>query len=213
MSKIRAIIFDFDGVISESVNVKTNAFAEMYRPYGKDIEQKVVDHHEANGGISRFEKFKIYHKEFLGIEINEEKVDQLATQFSKLVLDKVIDSPYVVGALEYLSNNYQNYDFHISTGTPTKEINIILQEKKLNGFFKEVYGSPEKKYIHVQKIISAYSYNKEEIIFVGDALTDRDAARINGIKFIGRYTTTEEIKKEKYLFNSFTELTNILKSI
>ena len=61
VNRIKAIIFDYDGVIAESVNVKTEAFAEMYKPYGESILKKVVSHHEANGGISRFEKFRIYH--------------------------------------------------------------------------------------------------------------------------------------------------------
>lgn len=210
MNRIKAIIFDYDGVIAESVNVKTEAFAELYRPYGDDIVQKVVTHHEANGGISRFEKFKIYHKEFLGKTINQNKVDELARQFSKLVLQKVIDALYVDGAYEFLSDNHKKYDLYISTGTPTKEIEIILNKKGLRKFFKEVYGSPEKKPEHVRKILKKNDYKKEEIVFIGDALTDRDAARINGIKFVGRYTTTEEIKKEKYLINDFSDLKKIL---
>ena len=54
MTKIKSIIFDYDGIIAESVNVKTEAFAELYKPFGKDIVQKVMKHHESNGGVSRF---------------------------------------------------------------------------------------------------------------------------------------------------------------
>ena len=39
---VNAIIFDFDGVILESLNVKTNAFKKLYEPYGSDISKKVV---------------------------------------------------------------------------------------------------------------------------------------------------------------------------
>ena len=206
MNNIKAIIFDYDGVIAESVNVKTEAFTEMYRPYGENVMQKVIEHHEANGGISRFEKFRIYHKEFLGLEIDQLKIDQLAMQFSELVLQKVIESPYVKGAFEFLVKNYKKYDYYISTGTPTEEIEKILKIKKIRRFFKEVYGSPEKKDVHVQNILNRYNYNKYEVIFIGDALSDRDAARKNGIGFIGRYTTAEEIKDEKYLIENFNEL-------
>lgn len=212
MKNIKAIIFDYDGVIAESVNVKTEAFAAMYKPYGEDIMHKVIEHHEANGGISRFEKFKIYHK-YIGEEIDQNKVDDLAKQFSELVLQKVVDSPFVDGAKEFLELNYKKYDFYISTGTPTEEIEIILKEKNLRQYFKEVYGSPEKKNEHVKKILDKHGYSKKEVVFVGDALTDRDAARINGIEFVGRFTTTEEIKKEKYIFNDFSELENIIVSL
>ena len=58
---IKGIIFDFDGVIAQSVEVKTEAFADMYKEYGKAVVNKVVQHHEDNGGMSRFEKFRLYH--------------------------------------------------------------------------------------------------------------------------------------------------------
>ena len=40
---IKAIIFDFDGVIVESVKLKSNAFASIYKPYGLKIMKKVFD--------------------------------------------------------------------------------------------------------------------------------------------------------------------------
>ena len=65
----------------------------------------------------------------------------------------------------------------------------------------------------MKKILKKYSYNKNEVVFIGDALSDRDAARNNDIFFIGRYTTVKEIKKEKLLINNFLEIKNILKKI
>tara|TARA_B110000003_G_scaffold262752_1_gene285733 strand:- start:12595 stop:13239 length:645 start_codon:yes stop_codon:yes gene_type:complete len=213
MNKIKAIIFDYDGVIAESVNVKTEAFAELYKPYGKEIVQKVIEHHEANGGVSRFDKFKIYHKNYLRENIDQLEIDVLANKFSNLVLQKVIDSPYVTGVYDFISSNYQNYDFHISTGTPSGEIETILKKKSLRKFFNEVYGSPEKKDLHVKKILKTHGYKKSEVVFIGDALSDRDAARNNDIYFVGRYTTVKEIKKEKLLINDFSEIENILKKL
>ena len=55
---IRAIIFDFDGVIVDSVDVKGLAFAEIYSKYGGGIAEKVLSHHRSNGGMSRKVKFK-----------------------------------------------------------------------------------------------------------------------------------------------------------
>ena len=62
---MKAIIFDFDGVILDSVDVKTKAFKQMYSIYGDDVMRKVVDYHLLNGGISRYEKFKYFHENFL----------------------------------------------------------------------------------------------------------------------------------------------------
>ena len=84
-------IFDFDGVLVNSVNVKTEAFAEMYRTFGDDVVKKVVDHHLLNGGISRYEKFRYYHSDILGIPSSNNKIKELSIQFSKLVVRKVIE--------------------------------------------------------------------------------------------------------------------------
>ena len=72
--KYDAIFFDFDGVIVDSVHIKTQVFYEMYLPYGKNIAKKAKQHHIENGGVSRFEKFKVYHKDFLGKTLNNDEL-------------------------------------------------------------------------------------------------------------------------------------------
>ena len=88
---IKNIFFDFDGVIAESVSAKTDAFEEMYLKYGKDIAVKVVEYHKRHGGVSRFEKFKYFHKELLNEEINQDKIDELAIQFSNFIKIKLMN--------------------------------------------------------------------------------------------------------------------------
>ena len=40
-SQVKNIFFDFDGVILDSVDCKTQAFEKMYSKYGNDIAKKV----------------------------------------------------------------------------------------------------------------------------------------------------------------------------
>ena len=208
---IKAIIFDFDGVIVESVQVKTDAFAEIYHPYGQDVMQKVIKHHEAHGGISRFEKFKLYHKEFLGIDLTKQKIEIMSRKFSNLVLEKVISAPYVKGSYEFISKHNHNYDFFISSATPKDEILKIVKARGLLKFFKGVYGSPKKKDEHVQQILNRKNYKEYEVVFIGDAHSDRNAAKVNNIEFIARIQS-----KESCLFdekNKINDLRNIRHTI
>ena len=209
MPDIKAIIFDFDGVILDSVDAKTQAFAELYEPYGKTVVQQVVKHHEANGGISRFEKIRYYHSNFLGTELSEIEIDNIADQFSQLALNKVLSSPYVPGAEAFIKKNYK-YDLFISTGTPKEEIEYILQKLKIREYFKKVYGSPAVKTEHVGDIIARNKYDNKTVIFVGDAATDVEAANANDIMFIGRNTTYPDILKEKYIIDNFYDLAKLL---
>ena len=203
---LKGIIFDFDGVIAESVNVKTVAFAKMYEEHGDEIVEKVVSHHLLHGGISRFEKFKFYHKEFLGIKLTEKQIMGLGEVFSKLVVQKVVDAPYVPGSLEFIKDNYKYYDLFISTGTPEDEILEIIAKKSMDIYFKSVHGSPGKKSIHVKNIMSKNGYSKDEIIFIGDADTDIQAAKENDIPILLRI---HPHSNRNYEYNKLFKIKNL----
>ena len=183
---LKGIIFDFDGVIAESVQVKSDAFAELYKSYGQVIVINVVKHHEANGGMSRFEKMKYYHKTFLNKTITDKEMATLTNQFSNLVIKKVIAAPYVPGALEYIKNCYKQYNLFISTGTPIEEIKQILKSREIAKYFTDVFGSPENKIGHIKKIISKYGLKREELLFFGDSNSDMNAAAFHRVQFVMR---------------------------
>ena len=54
----KAIIWDFDGVIKDSVDLKGEAFKKLFEDQKIDIKNKIYKHHNANGGLSRFKNFK-----------------------------------------------------------------------------------------------------------------------------------------------------------
>ena len=181
---LKGLIFDFDGVIAESVQIKTEAFASLYDQYGTNVVNKVIEHHEENGGMSRFEKIKFYHNSFLHKMINNDEINELANQFSKLVVKRVINSPYVPGVIEYIEKSYNHYDLFISTGTPTIEIKQILQGRNINHYFTDVFGSPEEKTDHLNQILFNYHLKPNEMIFYGDSKTDYIAAKNTKIPFV-----------------------------
>ena len=210
---IKNIFFDFDGVIAESVSAKTDAFEEMYLPYGKDIAAKVVKYHKLHGGVSRYEKFKYFHKEFLNEVINQEKVNELAIQFSNIVLEKVINSDEVLGANYFIKKYHTKFQFWVITGTPTTEIELIAEKRKLTSFFIGLHGSPKNKRYWTEYLIEKHKLNRDEIIFLGDATTDIDAANFSKTHFALRENDeNKEIFKDYkgHRFNDFYQLEKIL---
>ena len=210
MSKIKAIIFDFDGVIVESVRIKLYAFAELYSEYGEVVQEKVKSHHLYNGGMSRFEKIKYYHNEYLGMKIMESEISELAKKFSDLVVKKVIEAPYVRGAYEFLEKYNSYYDFFICSGTPQDEIRLICRERKIDKFFLEILGSPKIKSDLVKNIKYEHKYRTDEMVLVGDAISDLIAANQNRINFVGRYTSDERIKEVKNKICDLSQLERFL---
>jgi HAD superfamily hydrolase (TIGR01549 family) len=181
-----AVIFDFDGVILDSVDVKTKAFAKMFREYGPEVEKRVVEYHLNNGGVSRFDKFRYYYEEILNKPVNEEIIKRLSKQFSNLVVDGILASPFIPGAKESLENlKKKEIPCYIVSATPYDEINLIVGKKELKGYFKEVHGSPRKKWEICREIITKENYNPQNCLFIGDAMSDYEAAQKNGICFLG----------------------------
>lgn len=215
--KYKNIIFDFDGVLAESVHIKTKAFYQLYAQYGKEIAEKVVEHHRANGGMSRYEKFPYYHKVFLDIDLSDNDVEELSKDFSNLVIDGVVNADEVSGALGFL-NKYQNKcNYWIVSATPTDEINEIAKRREISKYFIQIYGSPDKKSSIVKNIINETGLIIDETIFLGDAMSDYNAAKDNNIDFMLRQTDENQSLFNKYneiiRFHDFHELEIILEGI
>ena len=126
------VFWDFDGVIKDSVKTKTEVFRKLFAPYGTKIQDLVQKHHEANTGISRFEKIPFYFKEFVGKTLTKEEVGRWCKNFSHEAIEKVCQSPWVPGVLEYLQKNSKKQSFYLITATPQEEIEIIMEKLKLN---------------------------------------------------------------------------------
>ena len=183
---IKAIIFDFDGVLVESVDIKTKAFSELFSDYGPGIVEKIIQHHLAHGGISRYEKIKFYYREYLNVPLSPEELNKLCQEFSALVLQKVIHAPFVSGAMEFLKNNSQKYNLFIVSGTPHEEMVHITQAKGMHMYFMDIFGSPTVKGTHIQNILLDHGLKGKEVVFVGDSITDYRAARTTSVNFLGR---------------------------
>jgi len=182
---IRAIFLDFDGVILESVDVKTEAFALLFKDFPEHVDQ-IVRYHLDNTGVSRFDKFRYIYRNILKKELSDEKFIELCDAFEKLVFQKVIACDYVTGIQTFIHKYNRTYDLFIVSATPHEEIRLITKHLNLWPYFKRVLGSPKPKGHWVKEIMEKSRYKAEECVFIGDALSDYEAANLNGIQFIGR---------------------------
>jgi|SaaInlStandDraft_3_1057020.scaffolds.fasta_scaffold45765_2 phosphoglycolate phosphatase-like HAD superfamily hydrolase len=204
------LIFDFDGVLADSVEVKTRAFSLLYKSYGKKVVEKVVKHHKNNGGMSRYEKISYYHKKFLKQRIEAKEVTELANCFSKLVKEKVIASSEISGAnnfLKFYCNGKKKCT--INSATPEKEVQEIIRARCMNIFFLNILGSPSTKVDNLNSLLRIHSLEADKALFFGDAKSDLQAAQEVGVKFIGVGSGILEILSRQkggyYHINDFSD--------
>jgi len=182
---IKAIIFDFDGVLVESADIKTEAFKELFADYPQKIKE-IVNYHLVNAGVSRYVKFRYIYEHILGKDLSKDKEIELGRRFSQIVWQKILEAPFITGAKEFLDTYKDKYQFFIASGTPEEELQNIINAKRLHSYFKEIHGSPKKKTDIIIYIIDKYGFKNEEVVYIGDAQSDRIAAEEAGIVFIER---------------------------
>jgi HAD superfamily hydrolase (TIGR01549 family) len=181
-----AIFFDFDGVILDSVDVKTEAFAAMFRKYGPEVEQAVVEYHLANSGVSRYRKFEYYFRHLLKKDISPERLERLGQEFRRLALEGVLNAPFTEGALETLERiTKQGIPAFVVSGTPGLELSDIVTKRGLSRYFLEVHGAPREKHEIIADIALRFGLQTKHCLMIGDAEVDYRAARVCGTQFLG----------------------------
>ena len=180
------IMFDCDGVILESVDAKTRAFARIGSDYGPEAAEQLVAYHNLHGGMSRYRKFEWLFTQVLDRPITEEMQQDLNTQFTGYCLDEVNRCPLVPGVQEVLDRWKGRVPMYVASGAPHDELVEVLTMRKLAGYFDGIYGSPPAKTALLQKILEKTGIHPANAIMIGDSSTDQHSAEAVTTRFYGR---------------------------
>ncbi|WP_136799643.1 MULTISPECIES: HAD family hydrolase [Desulfosediminicola] len=183
--QLQAIFFDFDGVLVDSTELKTQAFYTLFKEYPLQAVEEVVAYHRQHGGVSRVLKIRYAFESILKLPLKEAHLRELAKRYEDLVIQQVISAPWISGARETLGTLTGKYPLFLISGTPQPELRHIIDNRNMSHYFREVLGSPTTKIEHLRRLLSEYSLEPQRCIFVGDAHTDMCAAETHTIPFIG----------------------------
>ncbi len=183
---IKNILFDFDGVILNSMKIKGDGFVELFKKYPQEKVKLLETYHYANGGVSRFEKIRYFFRDIGKTEISEPEVESLATQFGEIIAEKLFDTANLIAdTIAYIQQNCDKYNCHIVSGAEHHELNNLCTHFKIADYFKSIEGSPTIKSDLIRNLLQKNSYQPHETILIGDSINDYEAARANGIAFYG----------------------------
>ena len=201
-----AVVFwDFDGVIKDSVDVKTRAFVQLFQSCGPEVSARVRAHHEAHGGMSRYDKMPLYLG-WAGQAVTARNIQAFCNRFAATTLQAVIDAPWVPGVHEYLLANRGRQRFVVVTASPHTEIERILAELDLAHCFREIHGAPTPKADAIRDVLRRWQCPPELALAVGDSEADLDAARENHVKFLLRRTPYNQFLQERFSGDTFERL-------
>jgi len=190
MRRFEAIVFDFDGVILESVDLKARAFRRLFAAYPDQLES-IVQLHLRQGGLSRYEKFRRIYADLLHLPLSDEEVARLDTAFAALVAEEMATCRYVPGARAFIERRAGECPLFVASGTPERELQAVVAARGLTPYFTGVYGSPPAKVQLLRTILRQLGASPSAVLFIGDSIPDYDAALETGVEFVGRVPAGE----------------------
>lgn len=208
IDKYDTIILDCDGVIFDSNFLKIEASSQAYKEldFSKTEINKFVDFMKNNFGISRYKFAEYFITKILNENYNEELFEKIIKLYSKKSYELYFKAKYTKCLLEFLETN-KDKNLFIASGGDEKELNEIFKLKKIDKYFKAIYGSPKKKSKIVKEIVKEHNNS----LMIGDAKSDMLAAKEAHIDFIfmREYSTNNKIEKE-YSLKSINNLGDLI---
>jgi phosphoglycolate phosphatase-like HAD superfamily hydrolase len=185
-SKYKVILWDFDGVLMDSMPVRDRGFELTLANYPKKQVQELMEYHRQNGGLSRYAKFRFFFEKIRGEQVSEEQILTLAKCFSEVMMQHLINPELLIkDSFDFVKRYHQKFAMHIVSGSDGNELNEICKRLNLSHFFLSIHGSPISKIDLVASLLQQNNYPKEATVLIGDSKNDGEAALVNGIEFIG----------------------------
>ena len=139
---LRAVIFDFDGVITDSEILHFRAFNRVLAPYGAEITMK--DYYKTYLGLTDVDCFNLLIREG-HLKADTQKIEEMVKQKDQIFKNlaktegRIIEG--VQGFLKMLRHN--NIPMAICSGALLAEIELILEEARLRHFFETIVSAEQ----------------------------------------------------------------------
>ena len=214
---IKAVIFDFDGVIVDSEPLHLRAFQRTVETLG--LKLSTADYYSrylACDDKSFFRRFL----EDSGQQATEQEVARLVEEkgicFEEMIGEDIRIFP---GIIEFLETIRGKFHVAIGSGALTEEINLILRRKGLSGFFGFVVGaddtenpkpSPEVYLKCLERLIRDYdsTITADQCVVFEDSPHGVLAAKRAGMKCVGitNSCSGDELALADRVTESFSEI-------
>jgi len=193
-----AIIFDCDGVIFDSNNLKVEAMrlALCMSAVPQPEIELCCQFFKKNFGKSRY-----YHVQYFIDNIitncNESLCSNIISLYSNKCKELYLTAKVTPGFINAISDCTAK--LFVASGSAQEELREILIKRGLSRFFSLVLGSPATKFENVANIMKLCT-EAGKVLMVGDALSDFHAAKSNNIDFLA-YVPFSNVKDELELLS------------
>lgn len=178
------VVFDCDGVILQSNQVKSNAFAAALEGEPSDAIAAFVAYHKAHGGISRYQKFAHYFEHMQPRDDAKVATQYALEKYASIVQAELLTCALIPGIEEYLQQLQRaGIPCAVNSGGDEQELHGVFAARGLAEYFKYIFGSPTGKQENMQRLKDLGFMQGAGVMF-GDSKSDWLAAQAFGLDFV-----------------------------
>jgi phosphoglycolate phosphatase-like HAD superfamily hydrolase len=179
-------IFDCDGVLLDSNEMKSQAFAAALAGYDAQAVTRFLAYQKTTFGMSRFHVMAAFFPEFLGRHAREGEVEAVLERFGRFCAENYPRQPVTSGTLDLLRQlNVRGKRAYIASGSEQTELRATLEQIGLADHFADIFGSPRSKTDLIGDILAIEAgADPQRTLFLGDATADYRAAAHHGLSFL-----------------------------
>lgn len=175
---IRCVVFDFDGTLVLSNDIKREGFfaAVAERPDGPERMARIL-------ACPPGDRYAIFRRFAEG---TEDDANELAARYSSWCEERILVSPERPGASVALAQlRGAGIRVHVNSATPTAPLRSVVLRRYGEGSFDGVHGGHGAKRENLEAILRQEQLLPSSLAMVGDGIDDRDAALTVGCQFVG----------------------------
>ena len=195
--KYRALVFDFDGTIADTLGETRKIFNQIAHEYG--IREVAEDE------VSELRHLSL--KEILNeLQIPKHRVPSIIARGTGMMRKNIDQLQLIKGMKEALTELRQHTEnFGILTSNATANVDIFLKNHGMRELFDFVSSTSKLtgKSRHLKAIRKTFSLEHSEMIYIGDELRDVKAAQKAGIPHAAvswGFNSRESLAEEKPTF-------------
>jgi phosphoglycolate phosphatase-like HAD superfamily hydrolase len=185
LKRYRTLVFDCDGVILDSNQLKTQAYYDTAISFGANEQQAeaIVDYHVRLGGISRYPKFKYFLNEILHQPVTDASMQFLLERFASEIHKGLLHCEMAEGVRE-LRAATPHARWMLLSGGDQAELRALFAERRIADLFDAgIFGSPDNKDQVLSREIASGNL-AQPALFIGDSRYDHEAAIRAGLDFV-----------------------------
>lgn len=183
VQRARALIFDFDGTLVDSNEIKWRGFETVFADAGDRLPD-VMAYCRGSDHVIRGDKFRHVYERILHRPYTPEVAAALHARFAEATTALIVEAPEVPGASSFLRGLSTRLITAILSSTPQQILEQIVDARRWNGLVKTLHGAPIDKSAWLRECRRAHGPGHDDLVFFGDSPDDAAAAKAAGCAFV-----------------------------